>query len=74
MTSAPAERSGACAGMMSTSRLIGQTLGGLIVTIIFALSGAERDAVEHGARLSMKIGIGFAIAAMLVSFGRLRRR
>lgn len=74
MTSAPAERSGACAGMMSTSRLIGQTVGGLIVTIIFALSGAERDAVEHGARLSMKIGIGFAIAAMLVSFGRLRRR
>jgi len=74
MTSAPAERSGACAGMMSTSRLTGQTVGGLIVTIVFALSGAGRDAVEHGALMAMKIGIGFAVVAMLVSFARLRRR
>jgi hypothetical protein len=30
MASAPRERSGACAGVMTTSRLTGQTLGGLI--------------------------------------------
>lgn len=74
MASAPRERSGAGSGMMSTSRLTGQTIGGLIVAMAFALTGSGRDGVEHGAIIGMGIGAGFSAVAMVISFWRLRRR
>ena len=71
MASAPRERSGACAGMMTTSRLTGQTLGGLIVVLVFSAAGAGQDAIASGAIAAMSIGASFAAAAMAVSFWRL---
>jgi DHA2 family multidrug resistance protein-like MFS transporter len=71
MASAPHERSGACAGMMTTSRLVGQTLSGLIVALVFALAGAGKAAIASGAIATLTIGAVFAAAAMGVSFWRL---
>ena len=45
MASAPLARSGACAGMMTTARLTGQTIGGLIVASTFALTGIGPAAI-----------------------------
>ncbi len=73
MAAAPHARSGAGSGMMSTSRLVGQTLGGLIVAMAFASSGTGRAGVEHGAIIGMGIGVGFSAVAMAASFWRLRR-
>lgn len=72
IASAPRERSGAGSGMLSTARLTGQTIGGLIVALTLALSGGGAGGVEQGARLSLLIGAGFAGVAMVVSFLRLR--
>jgi len=72
ISSAPRERSGAGSGMLSTARLTGQTIGGLIVALLLALTGGGIMGVERGARLSLLIGAGFAGVAMVVSFLRLR--
>jgi DHA2 family multidrug resistance protein-like MFS transporter len=74
MASAPRERSGACAGMMTTSRLTGQTIGGLIAAMVFAITGVGRDAVGQGAIVSLAIGSGFAALAMAVSLRRIYQR
>ena len=58
--------------MLSTARLTGQTIGGLIVALLLALTGGGIVGVERGARLSLLIGAGFAGVAMVVSFLRLR--
>ena len=77
MASAPPERSGACAGMMTTSRLIGQTLGGLIAGTVFAVLGAGHDAINQGTIFSISIGACFAAVAVALNVVRLvhpRRR
>ncbi len=73
MASAPPARSGACAGMMTTSRLTGQTIGGLIVAMVFALAGVGRNGTAHGTLIVLGIAVAFAAVAMAVSFGRLGR-
>ena len=73
MISAPPERSGAAAGMMTTARLIGQSIGGLVVAIAFAFAGSGRVEAAHGALSALGIGAGFAAAAMAISLGQLVR-
>ena len=71
MVSAPPDRSGACAGMMTTSRLIGQSIGGLLVAIGFAVTASGERGVEQGALIALGVGVGFALVAMVVSLRRL---
>ena len=69
---APRERSGAGSGMLSTARLTGQTIGGLIVALLLAITGGTVPGVAQAASLSLMIGAGFAVVAMVMSFLRLR--
>ena len=60
--SVPLTRSAATGGMQGTARLTGQTLGGVIMTLLFTL--AEPDI---SSRLGFAIGLVFALAAALMS-------
>ncbi len=64
MTSAPLDRSGAAAGMLSTSRLTGQTIGASVAAIVFHVSGsAESMCLVFGA-----VFAGLAAVASLCRF------
>lgn len=65
LTSAPRQRSGAAGGMLSTVRLLGQTLGAALVAIMF------RAHAELGANTSLMIASGIALAAAAISLVRL---
>jgi DHA2 family multidrug resistance protein-like MFS transporter len=69
IASAPRERSGAGSGMLSTARLLGQTMGATFVALVFGLGGA---AVTLTAPTAIAIGAGFAALACAVSVLRLR--
>ncbi len=73
MASAPLARSGACAGMMTTARLTGQTIGGLIVASTFALTGIGPAAVAQGVSIAMVAATLCAAAATTISLLRLRQ-
>ncbi len=60
LLSAPPERSGAAGGMQATARLVGQTAGAVIMTVLFTLTTAES---------APRIGLG--IAAILALTGGL---
>ena len=59
---APADRSGAAGGMQGTARLIGQTTGAIIVTLLFAAAHGVA-----GQKLALAAGSAFALAAASVS-------
>jgi DHA2 family multidrug resistance protein-like MFS transporter len=63
--SAPRERSGGASGMLSTARLLGQTLGASLVAVTFGLS------LARGSTLALLIASGCAGAACVVSCLRL---
>jgi DHA2 family multidrug resistance protein-like MFS transporter len=65
LSSAPRARSGAAGGMLSTSRLVGQTLGAAGVAILFRLHPAT------GSHLALCAAAALALAAALVSMVRL---
>jgi DHA2 family multidrug resistance protein-like MFS transporter len=65
--SAPGERSGAAGGMQSTARLVGQTLGAVIMTQLFTLTSADA-----APRIGLGIGAALTLAAGLVSTLRVR--
>jgi DHA2 family multidrug resistance protein-like MFS transporter len=65
LASAPRARSGAAGGMLSTARLLGQTVGAAGVAILF------RSYAQRGAGMALYIAAGFAIAAALLSLSRL---
>ena len=67
--SAPRERSGAASGMLSTSRLIGQTVGGALVALVFGLTGGDNPAA--GASTNIGIAAAFAGVGMCISWWRL---
>jgi DHA2 family multidrug resistance protein-like MFS transporter len=69
--SAPAERSGAASGMMSTARLLGQTLGSATVALMFGIGAFTGAGIAGGVRLSLLAGTIAAGGAMLISFVRL---
>ena len=56
---APPDRMGAAGGVQSTARVIGSMLGPALVGISFHAFG------EHGATISLTIGIGLAVAGAL---------
>jgi DHA2 family multidrug resistance protein-like MFS transporter len=64
LSAAPLDRSGAAAGMLSTARLSGQTIGATLTAILFRVA-------SNGAVLALGLGAVFAIAASMVSFSRL---
>jgi DHA2 family multidrug resistance protein-like MFS transporter len=59
--SAPAERSGGAAGLQSTGRLVGQSLGAAVMAVIFARGAAEPMAV------AMWVGAGLTLAGAAAS-------
>jgi DHA2 family multidrug resistance protein-like MFS transporter len=62
---APRERSGGASGMLGVARLLGQTIGAALVALIFARVSLA------GTQTSLLVGVGFALAAALVSGLRL---
>ena len=70
--SAPPERAGAGSGMLSTSRLVGQTTGSALVAVVFGLTHGMDGAITLGTHLAMGMAAGFAGLAMILSWMRLR--
>jgi len=66
LSSAPRSRSGAAGGMLSTVRLLGQTVGAAVVAVLF------RTHAERGATLALTVAAVMAVAASALSFSRLR--
>jgi DHA2 family multidrug resistance protein-like MFS transporter len=73
LASAPRDRAGAGSGMLSTSRLLGQTTGSALVALVFGLTRGGADAIELGTRLAIGMAAGFAALAMVLSMLRVRR-
>ena len=69
LTSAPQVRSGAAGGMLGTARLTGQTLGAVILAIIFSAVGAHS---AHGPGLALVCAAAFAAVAGVFSGWRVR--
>jgi len=71
--SAPRERAGAGSGMVSTSRLLGQTTGSALVALIFGVTHGGEDAIELGTKLAIGMAAGLAGLATVLSTLRLRQ-
>jgi DHA2 family multidrug resistance protein-like MFS transporter len=69
LTSAPPQRSGAASGMLGTARLTGQTIGAVVLAIIFSAFGAQH---AHGPSVALAIAAG--LAALAGAFSGLRVR
>ena len=66
--SAPRHRSGAASGMTSTARLTGQTIGGVVVAMVFAVMHGDLTQAVH---VTLIVACAFTAAACVVSFLRL---
>ena len=66
--SAPSERSGAAGGMQGTARLVGQTAGAVIMTLLFTLTSAE-----FAPRIGLGIGSVLTLIAGIVSVLRVKQ-
>lgn len=64
LLSAPKERSGAAGGLQGTARLTGQTMGAVMMTLLFALLG------DTAPRIGLGIAAAFALIGGLVSVMR----
>jgi DHA2 family multidrug resistance protein-like MFS transporter len=67
IATAPPEKTGRAAGVMSTARLGGQTLGATLVAIIFALVGSEVATRYVPGRGVIEAGLVTAVACMLLA-------
>lgn len=68
MSSAPRARSGGASGMLGTARLMGQTLGAVLVALVFGIAatgGASSTTITLG------LASGFALVAAVISGLRL---
>ena len=70
LSSVPRERSGAGSGMLSTARLVGQTVGAALVAVCLRLT----PDVERGAAAALALGAGLAAIAAVLSSLRMRRQ
>jgi MFS transporter, DHA2 family, multidrug resistance protein len=70
VTSAPLNRSGAASGMLGTARLTGQTIGAVLLAVIFSAAGAH-DA--RGPVIALFLAAAFAAVASAFSMSRLGR-
>ena len=66
--SAPSERSGAAGGMQGTARLMGQTAGAVIMTLLFTLTSTE-----FAPRIGLGIGSVLTLIAGIVSVLRVKQ-
>ncbi len=66
LLSAPRERSGAAGGMQGTARLLGQTLGSVIMALLFTLTSAAA-----APRIGLAVAAVLALAGGLVSAMRI---
>jgi DHA2 family multidrug resistance protein-like MFS transporter len=73
IASAPRDRAGAGSGMLSTSRLLGQTTGSALVALVFGVTHGSAGGVELGTRLAIGMAAGFAGLAMVLSMLRVRQ-
>ncbi|HTI84814.1 MAG TPA: MFS transporter [Acetobacteraceae bacterium] len=70
IASAPRDRAGAGSGMLSTSRLVGQTTGSALVALVFGVTHGDS---ELGTRLAIAMAASFAGLAMVLSMLRVRQ-
>jgi len=68
ISSAPRERSGGASGMLSTARLLGQTMGAAMVSLFFGIYP------QHSTTLAILTAAAVAAVAAGVSFLRLRHQ
>jgi DHA2 family multidrug resistance protein-like MFS transporter len=68
LSSAPRERSGGASGMLATARLLGQTTGAAMVSLLFGLYS------DKAVALAILSGAAVAGVAALVSFLRVRHQ
>lgn len=68
LLSAPRERSGATGGMQGTARLLGQTIGSVIMALLFTLTSSEA-----APRIGLAVAALLALASGLVSATRIGR-
>ncbi len=68
VTSAPGHRSGGASGMLGTARLTGQTLGAIIVAIVFSMTNPHNG---QGPAVALYLAAGFAAVASVFSGLRL---
>ena len=73
IASAPRDRAGAGSGMLSTSRLLGQTTGSALVALVLGLTHGGPGAVQLGTKLSIGMAASFAGIAMVISLLRVRQ-
>ena len=69
VTSAPLHRSGGASGMLGTARLTGQTLGAVIVAIIFSVADAHNG---QGPFIALCLAAAFSAIASVFSALRVR--
>lgn len=69
LTSAPAHRSGGASGMLGTARLTGQTLGAVLIAIIFAVFDPHNG---HGPVVALWLAAAFAAVAGICSALRIK--
>jgi DHA2 family multidrug resistance protein-like MFS transporter len=70
ITSAPPHRSGGASGMLGTARLTGQTLGAVLLAMIFAMFDPQGG---HGSFVALWLAAGFAALAGVCSALRMRQ-
>jgi MFS transporter, DHA2 family, multidrug resistance protein len=73
IASAPRDRAGAGSGMLSTSRLLGQTTGSALVALVFGLTHGGPHSIALGTKFSIGMAASFAGIAMLLSMLRVRQ-
>ena len=64
LTSAPVHRSGGASGMLGTARLTGQTMGAVLLAVIFSTVSAHS---REGPVLALWLAAGFAVVAGMFS-------
>ncbi|CAN7479349.1 MFS transporter [Polaromonas sp. LjRoot131] len=70
ITSAPPHRSGGASGMLGTARLTGQTLGAVLLAMIFTMFDPQGG---HGSFVALWLAAGFAALAGICSALRMRQ-
>ena len=71
VTTPPIHRSGGASGMLATARLTGQTLGAVMMAIVFSLANAHDG---HGPIIALALAAGLSAIAGTFSSLRLRHR
>jgi DHA2 family multidrug resistance protein-like MFS transporter len=74
ISSAPPDRAGAGSGMVSTSRLIGQTTGSALVAVVLGLTHNAPHPVVLGTHLAIGLAAGFAAIGTALSWARLANK